>query len=50
MDGDGVGQEVMIAMLIYLYHYRIWLLRIDKCGKMLLNNRLLLREGSLADN
>ena len=37
MDGDGVGQEVMIAMLIYLYYYEIWFLRIDKCEKMLLN-------------
>ena len=36
--------EVMIAMLIYLYYCKIWFLRIDKCGKMLLNDRLPLWE------
>jgi hypothetical protein len=44
MDGNVVGQKVMIAMLIYLYYCKIWLLRIDKRRKMLLNNRLPLWE------
>jgi hypothetical protein len=39
MDGDAVGQNVMTAMLIYLYYCKIWLLRIDEYRKMSLNSR-----------
>jgi len=33
MDGDGIGQEIRITMLIHLYYYKILFYELTSVGK-----------------